>query len=173
MPRETMTPRERWLAVLNRQTPDRIPMDYWSTPEFSAKLIRHLGLSRLSQNRLVKLLNRPGRDPRQPNEARRALQEAMRCLHVDFVVHTGPRYIGPRITPGSDMYGCTYRSIDYGIGHYTECVTHPAGAVPIGRGDRSTTTAGPARIGSTTRSCPSRSKAGRITPSAAAALSLS
>ena len=45
MPHETMTPRERWLAVLTRQKPDRVPMDYWATPEFSAKLIRHLGLS--------------------------------------------------------------------------------------------------------------------------------
>jgi uroporphyrinogen decarboxylase len=31
MPRETMTPRERWLAVLRREKPDRVPMDYWTT----------------------------------------------------------------------------------------------------------------------------------------------
>ena len=35
MTKETMTPRERWQAVLTRQPPDRVPMDYWSTPEFS------------------------------------------------------------------------------------------------------------------------------------------
>ena len=38
MPKETMTPRERWLAVLQRRKPDRVPMDYWSTPEFEEKL---------------------------------------------------------------------------------------------------------------------------------------
>ena len=44
MPKETMTPRERWLAVLERQTPDRVPMDYWTTEEARAKLLRHLGV---------------------------------------------------------------------------------------------------------------------------------
>ena len=33
MPKETMTPRERWLAVLNGEMPDRLPMDYWATGE--------------------------------------------------------------------------------------------------------------------------------------------
>jgi len=28
-----MTPRERWLAVLERRPPDRVPMDYWATAE--------------------------------------------------------------------------------------------------------------------------------------------
>ena len=43
MPHESMTPRERWLAVLRRQTPDRVPMDYWATLEASASLMQHLG----------------------------------------------------------------------------------------------------------------------------------
>jgi uroporphyrinogen decarboxylase len=38
-----MTPRERWLAVLQRKTPDRVPLDYWATPEATAKLLKHLG----------------------------------------------------------------------------------------------------------------------------------
>ncbi|MBL8132043.1 MAG: uroporphyrinogen-III decarboxylase-like protein, partial [Anaerolineae bacterium] len=38
-----LTPRERWFAVLNRQKPDRLPMDYWGTPEATEKLKRHLG----------------------------------------------------------------------------------------------------------------------------------
>lgn len=29
MIRESMTPKERWLAVLRHEKPDRIPMDYW------------------------------------------------------------------------------------------------------------------------------------------------
>ncbi len=43
MTKETMTGRERWLAVLNRQKPDRIPMDYWATPEVIEKLMKYLG----------------------------------------------------------------------------------------------------------------------------------
>ena len=45
MPKETMTPRERWLAVLQRETPDRVPMSYWTTPEARDKLMKHLGVS--------------------------------------------------------------------------------------------------------------------------------
>lgn len=44
MPRETMTGKERWLAVLKRKKPDRIPMDYWATPEATEKLMKYLGL---------------------------------------------------------------------------------------------------------------------------------
>ena len=39
-----MTPRERWLAVLNREKPDRVPMDYRATREATAKLLQHLGV---------------------------------------------------------------------------------------------------------------------------------
>lgn len=125
MPTETMTPRERWIAVLTRQKTDRVPMDYWSTPEFSAKLIRHLGCSRKSQRALVHDLQRASRAPGFLNEGKRALREALRCLHVDFVVHAGPRYVGPRLPANTDMFGCIYRSIDYGTGEYSEVVTHP------------------------------------------------
>ena len=43
MPTETMTPKERWLAVLQRKTPDRTPMDYWGTDETMERLMQHLG----------------------------------------------------------------------------------------------------------------------------------
>jgi uroporphyrinogen decarboxylase len=122
---ETMTPRERWLAVLNRQAPDRVPMDYWSTPEFSARLIRHLGLSRKSHKKLVADLNRSSRAAASLNEGKRALREALLRLRVDFVVSVGPRYIGPKPPPNTDIFGCTYRTIDYGTGEYTEVVTNP------------------------------------------------
>jgi len=124
MPRETMTPRERWLAVLTRRKPDRVPMDYWSTPEFSASLIRHLGLSRRSQRVLVDMLNRDSRKAGYLNEARAALREAFRRLHIDFVIHAGPKYVGPRLPDHTDTFGCMYRSIDYGTGAYSEVVTH-------------------------------------------------
>ncbi len=125
MPHETMTPRERWLAVLNRQAPDRVPMDYWSTPEFSARLIRHLGLSRKSHKKLAADLDRSTRDIRNLNEGKRALREALTRLRVDFVVGVGPRYIGPKPPPNTDIFGCAYRTIDYGTGAYSEVVTHP------------------------------------------------
>jgi uroporphyrinogen decarboxylase len=125
MPIETMTPLERWLAVLNRQKPDRVPMDFWSTPEFAARLIRHMGLSRMSEKRLVAGLNSPGRNPERPNQARTALYEALQRLKADFVIHVGPRYKGPKLPLDTDMFGCTYRSIQYGSGEYSEVVTNP------------------------------------------------
>jgi uroporphyrinogen decarboxylase len=100
-------------------------MDYWSTPEFSASLIRHLGLSRRSQRDLVDMLNRDSRKAGYLNEARAALREAFRRLHIDFVIHAGPKYVGPRLPDHTDTFGCTYRSIDYGTGEYSEVVTHP------------------------------------------------
>ena len=38
-----MTPRERWLALLNGQKPDRIPSDYWATGEVTERLMKELG----------------------------------------------------------------------------------------------------------------------------------
>ena len=38
-----MTPRERWLAVVGRKSTDRVPTDYWGTPEMNAKLKTELG----------------------------------------------------------------------------------------------------------------------------------
>lgn len=99
MPKETMTPAERWLAVFTRQKPDRVPMDYWSTPEFEEKLKRHLGIA----------------DRR----------EMLRALHVDFVVHVGPRYAGPPLPPQTDIFGIHYRDIDYGAGVYAEAIYNP------------------------------------------------
>ncbi len=43
MRKESMTPKERWLAVLSRQKPDRLPTDYWATDEAHAKLLKHTG----------------------------------------------------------------------------------------------------------------------------------
>lgn len=125
MHKETMTPRERWQAVLNREQPDRIPVDYWATPEFSAKLLRHQGISGSSERKLVQQLTRGERDPRHPNQARRLLRELLCFLHVDFVVGAGPKYIGPKLPPKTDIFGCVYRTIQYGTGEYDEVITHP------------------------------------------------
>ncbi len=99
MPKETMSPRERWLAVLTRQAPDRVPMDYWATGEFTAKLLRHTGHT----------------------DVRTMLQS----LHVDFVIHAGGRYAGPPLPPNTDVYGCRFQDVDYGTGVYPECIYNP------------------------------------------------
>ncbi len=114
MPKETMTPRERWLAVLTRQKPDRVPMDYWSTPEATAKLLQHTGCS--------------------------TQREMLEKLHVDFVLSVGPRYVGPPIPSDRDVFGSGYRDIDYGTGVYREVVEHPlAGYTSVAEIERSYT----------------------------------
>ena len=99
MPTETMTPRERWLAVLRREVPDRVPLDYRATGESTAKLLRHLGLA--------------------------TLDEALQRLHIDHPVHVGPRYAGPVFSPNTDVFGCRFEDVNYGSGTYPECVFHP------------------------------------------------
>ena len=94
-----MTPRERWLAVLRREKPDRIPMDFQGTPELTQKMIRYLGVS---------------------DE-----KELYTRLHIDYPVAVGPAYQGPPIAPGADMYGCRFKNMDYGSGVYEECIYHP------------------------------------------------
>jgi uroporphyrinogen decarboxylase len=99
MPKETMTPRERWAAVLLRRAPDRVPMDYWGTEETSALLRNRLGC--------------------------RTTRQALEKLHVDFVVKAVPMYTGPRLKRGTDVFGCRFRRVDYGTGVYPECIGHP------------------------------------------------
>ncbi len=99
MPKETMTPRERWLAVLTRRTPDRVPMDYWATDESNEKLMRHLGCA--------------------------DVDTALLKLHVERPLSVGPQYVGPSIPADSDVFGMRYRDMDYGTGAYSECVYNP------------------------------------------------
>ncbi len=98
MPKETMTPRERWLAVLTRQTPDRVPMDYWATAEASEKLCKYLGCS---------------------------LDEALKRLHIDRPFEVGPRYVGPPPKEGCDIFGIQRVKVDYGCGQYSEATNAP------------------------------------------------
>ena len=99
MPKETMTPKERWLAVMRRQKPDRVPMDYWGTVEATARVVAHLGL----RNRW----------------------QMFRQLHIDKIVSVGPKYAGPPLSRGTDLFGRRYRNIDYGTGLYRECIHNP------------------------------------------------
>ncbi len=100
-----MTSRQRWQALFDRQTPDRIPTDYWATGEFSAKLRAHLGL---------------------------ADDDAVCArLHIDRPRGAGARYTRP-LPPDSDMWGIGYRHVNYGSGAYREAVVHPlAGAQTV------------------------------------------
>mgnify|MGYP000888031076 FL=1 len=102
MPQETMTPRERWQAVLARQQPDRTPMDYWTTPEAHQRLKAHLGVS--------------------------GDLELFERLHIDRPASAGPRYVGPPLAPDEDIFGVRYRDVSYGLGSYREAVTHPLAA---------------------------------------------
>ncbi len=99
MPKETMTPRERWLAVLERRTPDRVPTDYWATAEATQKLVDYLGVPDMAA--------------------------AAERLHIDRLFSVGPRYVGPAPEEGADIFGCRSRRVDYGTGEYSECIYHP------------------------------------------------
>jgi uroporphyrinogen decarboxylase len=99
MKKESMTPLERWLAVFKREKPDRVPMDYWSTEEVTQNLCRYFGVNSRS--------------------------EMLRMLHVDYVVSMNPKYIGPPLQPGFDVYGVQHAEINFGAGKYSEPVTRP------------------------------------------------
>ncbi len=96
-----MSGRERWLTVLNRETPDRIPMDYWATPEATDRLCRHLGCD---------------------------FEEAQRRLHLDIPLTVSPRYVGPPLPEHTDLFGVRTRPVDYGTGVYWEAENHPLAA---------------------------------------------
>jgi uroporphyrinogen decarboxylase len=99
MPKESMTPRERWLAVLQHRVPDRVPTDYWTTDEAHTRLKAYLGIADDDS-----LYDR---------------------LHIDRPYSVGPRYVGPPLSADEDVYGIRYRMVDYGAGAYREAVTNP------------------------------------------------
>jgi len=99
MARETMTPRERWLAVLEGRVPDRVPLDYWATAEATQKLIAYLGVPHA--------------------------EAMLERLHIDRPVSVGPVYTGPAPEAGTDIFGCRHRQVRYPTGVYSECVYHP------------------------------------------------
>lgn len=98
MPQESMSPRERWLAVLERKKPDRVPMDIWATEETFDRLLHYLGCS---------------------------FDEMLERLHIDMPVTLAPEYTGPPLDAHRDMWGIEYREVDYGSGVYREAVTSP------------------------------------------------
>ncbi|OIO72861.1 MAG: uroporphyrinogen-III decarboxylase-like protein [Elusimicrobia bacterium CG1_02_37_114] len=99
MTKETLTPKERWLKTLKREKTDRIPMDYWATGETTEKLMKHLNCNTES--------------------------DIYRKLHIDKVMGVGPEYTGPKLPENTDIFGCKYKTVDYGSGIYGECIYHP------------------------------------------------
>ena len=101
MRRETMTPRERWLAVMNRQKPDRVPMDYWATPETTENLCRFMGAD---------------------------FDTVCARLHIDLPHTLSGRYVGPELAHDDDVFGVRYANVNYGTGIYQERVHAPLAA---------------------------------------------
>ena len=80
------TSRERWLAAFAGETPDRVPTDYWATPEFDRKLKARLGC--------------------------RTRRQMLDKLGVDYEVWLKPEYAGPRLPRMQDEFGRRFRSVD-------------------------------------------------------------
>jgi uroporphyrinogen decarboxylase len=103
--REFMNSRERMLAAIHHEKPDRGPTDLWATPEVMGKIHAHFGT---------------GIDWRQ-------------ALHIDGMAGVGPEYIGPPLPqmPAGEtvsFWGLRTRRMDYGMGTYDETCFHPLAA---------------------------------------------
>lgn len=96
-----MTPRERWLALLTGQRPDRIPTDYRATAEVTARLFKELKCD--------------------------SLDALYQRLHVDGYDYVGaPHRTGCHpADPQADIWGIRFQDIDYGTGVYREAANHP------------------------------------------------
>ena len=99
MTEDEMTPKERWLAVLRRRKPDRVPMDYWATPEVTERLMTELKC--------------------------RTPKEMYEKLHIDAVVSVWSGYAGPKPPEGANIYGCRFKDIRHQTGTYSELVYSP------------------------------------------------
>ncbi len=96
-----MTPRQRWLAILQHKTPDRIPCDFWSTGEVLDRLKHELEC---------------------PDD-----ETLWRKLHIDRIRGVGPRCKIEHHPDDAqaDIWGVRHQSIDYGTGSYGEVSHHP------------------------------------------------
>lgn len=96
-----MTPRERVLTALSHHEPDRVPFawNFGPTPEMTDTMRNYLAAQGLSWHRLSRA--------------------------VDDIRQVAPRYIGPALPPGQDIWGIVRRPHSYGQGSYNEIVHHP------------------------------------------------
>lgn len=93
-----MTPRQRWHALFNRQTPDRIPTDFQSTGEVITRLITDLNCA----------------DD----------HEVWRKLNIDKRKGVGAKLTKP-LPADTNIWGVSFREVNYGTGSYREAITHP------------------------------------------------
>lgn len=101
-----MTPRERWLAVLSGEKPDRTPCDYWGTAEITQRLMRDLGCG-----------------------AERALWQRLgvdKCIYLG-PVHRQAREQGWHLQSLFSIWHVETQAMPYGdgIGDYQEDAFHP------------------------------------------------
>jgi uroporphyrinogen decarboxylase len=96
-----MTPRQRWLALLDNKTADRVPTDYQATEEVTTRLVRDLRCT--------------------------SPQDLWHRLRIDcrkFAEATWRRTHHPD-DPDADMWGVRYQRVSYGSGTYLEPVHGP------------------------------------------------
>ena len=104
-----MNSRERMLAAINHERPDRVPTDIWATPEVWTKLKAHFG----------------------------ANTDIMAALHIDGIAGVGAKYVGPPLPKPPegetvDYWGMRTRPMKYETGVYSEQCHWPlAGARTI------------------------------------------
>jgi len=96
-----MTSRDRWLALFNREKPDRIPTDYWATGEVTERLQADLGCA--------------------------DFDALIAKLHIDAPRHVGANRTSwhSQSDPQADIWGIRYRRVQYDTGAYDEAATHP------------------------------------------------
>ena len=100
----SMTPRERWLSLLNGKQPDRIPTDYWSTGEVQKRLLQDLNCS--DDETLWKYLN----------------IDRIRTVGAKCQLKHHPD------DPQAGLWGTRGRTIEYATGTYGGTIFHPLAA---------------------------------------------
>jgi uroporphyrinogen decarboxylase len=94
-----MNARERWLALFAGEKPDRIPTDYWATPEVTQRLLRELACS--------------------------DIDALFARLHVDGPRHINALHPRAGKQQQPDTWGIMRRRIDHPTGTYYEVDSHP------------------------------------------------
>ncbi|MCL5098814.1 MAG: uroporphyrinogen decarboxylase family protein [Candidatus Omnitrophica bacterium] len=118
-----MTPRRRWLALLEGAQADRVPTDYQATIEVTRRLLRDLNCA--DENALWQRLgvdkrqfvepkwHSPRREGQGTGEREVSTTDRQGCLpHLSSDLEADP-------------WGVRYRQVNYGPGEYKEPVFHP------------------------------------------------
>jgi hypothetical protein len=105
-----VTPRDRWLATLAGERPDRAPCDYWGTAGVTCRLLSELGCANERD-----LWERLGID---------------RCIHL-APLHPDAREGGWHIQSLFSIWHVETKPVVYGgeIGEYAEDAFHPLAAL--------------------------------------------